>query len=188
MAAFLRLASAGCAILVLGLPAPAAAQPPNIDFNVSGTSTVRSWTCSSKGVIKVTPGQDPSKAVAGFANGVQTATVTVPVSAFTCPNEEMQQHLRDHLKADKFPEIVFRLDKYETAGGQTAATGSMTITGVTQPISFPLTLRATPKGVEVEGNTRLEFKTFNLDPPVVMLGMLKVGQQIRIEFKGLVAP
>jgi polyisoprenoid-binding protein YceI len=176
------------AVVLSWLAAPAAAQQQNVDFNISGTSTVRGWTCSSKGVIAVTPGNDAAKALPGFANGVQTATVTVPLSAFTCPNDEMRQHLLEHMKADKFPEIVFRLDRYDTAGGQTVTRGAMTITGVTQPISFPLTLRATAKGVEVEGNTRLEFKTFNMDPPVVMLGLLKVGPQIRIEFKGLVAP
>jgi polyisoprenoid-binding protein YceI len=117
---------------------------------------------------------------------VQAATVTVPLKAFTCPNDEMREHLLEHMKAEKFPEIAFRLEKYESAGGQTVATGSMTITGVTQPMSFPVTLRATPKGVEVEGNARIEFKTFNMDPPVVMLGLLKVGPQIRIEFKGLI--
>jgi hypothetical protein len=68
------------------------------------------------------------------------------------------------------------------------ASGAMTITGVTQPVSFPLTLKPSPQGVEVEGNTRLEFKTFSLDPPTVMLGMLKVGPQIRIQFKGVVKP
>ena len=30
--------------------------------------------------------------------------------------------------------------------------------------------------------------TYGVEPPVVMLGMLKVGPQIRIEFKGLVTP
>jgi hypothetical protein len=29
---------------------------------------------------------------------------------------------------------------------------------------------------------------FRVDPPVVMMGLLKVGPQIRIEFKGVVAP
>ena len=63
----------------------------------------------------------------------------------------------------------------------------MTITGVSQPISFPVALKASPQGVQVEGNTRLDMTKFGVDPPVVMLGMLKVGPQIRIEFKGLVS-
>lgn len=167
------------------LAAPASAQQPNIDFSVSGTSTVRGWTCTAKGVIAVTPGK--GAAVPGFAKGVETATVTVSLKAFTCPNDEMRTHLLEAMKADEFPEIVYRLEKYEVTPAQIQASGSMTITGVTQPVSFPLALKPSPQGVQVEGNTRLEFKTFGLDPPTVMLGMLKVGPQIRIEFRGVVA-
>lgn len=166
----------------------AAAQQPNADFTVSGTSTIRGWTCSARGVIAVTPAKSGAQPVPGFASGVQTATVTVPVKAFTCPNDEMTQHLLEAMKADKFSEIVYRLEKYEVAGGQAQATGTMTITGVAQPISFPVTLKASAPGVQVEGNTRLDMTKFGIEPPVVMLGLLKVGPQIRIEFKGLVAP
>jgi len=173
--------------LVLLLPYWAFAQQPNADFNVSGTSTVRGWTCSAKGVIAVTAGTGSSQPVPGFAIGVQTATVTVQVKAFVCPNEEMTQHLLETMKPDKFPEIVYRLERYEATGAQTQATGSMTIAGVTQPMSFPVTLKASAQGVQVEGNTRLDMTKFGVEPPVVMLGMLKVGPQIRIEFKGLVA-
>jgi polyisoprenoid-binding protein YceI len=168
------------------LCAATAAAQSSIDFNVSGTSTVRGWTCSAKGTIAVTPGAAGAKPVPGFASGVQTATVTVPLKAFTCPNDEMRQHLLEAMKADKFPEIVFKLEKYDVTPGSLTASGAMTIVGSTQPVSFPVTLTPSAQGVEVSGNTRLEFKTFGLDPPTVMLGMLKVGPQIRIEFKGVV--
>ena len=137
--------------------------------------------------MAVTPGTGSSKPAPGFANGVQVATVTVPVKAFRCPNDEMTQHLLEAMKADKFSEIVYRLEKYDVAGGQAQATGTLTITGVTQPITVPIALKASDQGVQIEGNTRLDMTKFGVDPPVVMLGLLKVGPQIRIEFKGLVA-
>jgi polyisoprenoid-binding protein YceI len=174
------------AVLVVLLPCRATAQQSTVDFNVSGTSTVRSWTCSAKGTIAVTPGTGSSPAVPGFANGVQTATVTVPVKSFTCPNPEMTQHLMETMKPEKFSDIVYRLEKYEIAGAQVQAAGTMTINGVSQPVGFPVTLKPSAEGVHVEGSTRLDMTKFGIDPPVVMLGMLKVGPQIRIEFKGLV--
>lgn len=182
-----RLAIVLCAGFV-GLQAhSAAAQQPNVDFNVSGTSTIRSWTCSARGVIAVTPGTGSSQPVPGFASGVQTATVTVPIKAFRCPNDEMTQHLLEAMKADKFSEILYRLEQYEVIGGQAKATGTLTICGVTDPISFPVALKASAEGVQVEGNTRLDMTKFGIEPPVVMLGLLKVGPQIRIEFKGVIA-
>jgi YceI-like domain len=122
---------------VNALVRPAAAQRSNVDFNVSGASTVRGWTCSAKGVIAVTLGTGSSQPVPGFPSAVQAATVTVQVKDFRCPNDEMTQHLLEAMKADEFSEIVHRLERYEVTGQQVQTTGTMTITGVTQPISFP---------------------------------------------------
>ncbi len=63
----------------------------------------------------------------------------------------------------------------------------MTITGNSQPVSVPLTFTKGDQGVVVEGNTRLELPAYGIEPPTVFLGMLKVGPQIRIAFKGTVA-
>lgn len=177
-----------CVAVVLGLAAAAAAaaQTSTVDFTISGSSTVRNWTCTAQGTVAVTAAT-AGTAVPGFATGVQSATVTVPLKAFRCPNDEMTQHLNEAMHSDKFPEIVYRLEKYELAAGQPQATGTMTITGVSQPVTFPLTLTAAGTGVQVEGNTRLDFAAFKLEPPTVFLGMLKVGPQIRVSFKGSIA-
>ena len=97
--------------------AGASAQSSNVEFTVSGSSTVRNWTCSAQGVIAVTPGTSAIPAP-GFASGVQAATVTVPLKAFKCPNDEMTQHLNEAMKAAEFPEVVYRLEKYAVTGGQ----------------------------------------------------------------------
>jgi polyisoprenoid-binding protein YceI len=177
------LALAGGLVVLL---APAAgAQTSTMEFTVFGSSTVRNWSCAAQGTVAVTPGAAATP-VPGFATGVQAATVTVPLKAFKCPNDEMTQHLNEAMKSEAFPEIVFRLDKYEAAGPKAQATGTMTIVGVAKPVSFPVTLTAVEKGVQVEGTARVEFATFGLEPPAVFVGMLKVGPQVRIEFKGVV--
>jgi hypothetical protein len=173
-----------CAAVIFAQAQPAAAQS-GVDFTVSGTSTIRGWTCSVRGVMAVTPGTG-LPAAPGFASGVQTATVTVPVKAFKCPNDEMTQHLMETMKPEKFPEIVYRLQKYEMAGAQAQTTGTLTILGSTLPVSLPLALKASDQGVQIEGTTRIDMTKWGVEPPVVMAGLLKVGPQIRIELKGLV--
>jgi polyisoprenoid-binding protein YceI len=177
-----------CAGWLLSGPAPSEAQQANVDFTVSGTSTIRGWTCTAKGVIAVTPGTGNAIPVPGFARGVESATVTVPVKTFTCPNSEMTEHLLQALKAEKFPQIVYSVDKYDAKDSQLQATGTLTIIDVKKGVGLPITLRAAAAGVEVEGNARLDMTAFGVEPPVVMGGLLKVGPQIRIHFKGLVTP
>ena len=43
------------------------------------------------------------------------------------------------------------------------------------------------EGIEIAGELRLDMTTFGVEPPVVMLGLLQVRPQIRIEFEGLIA-
>jgi polyisoprenoid-binding protein YceI len=181
------IATVFCAGLWVLAPSAAAAQQPNVDFSVSGTSTIRSWTCTVKGVLKVTPASG-APSLPGMAGGVQTATLTVPVKDFKCPNDEMTQHLMEAMKPEQHAEITYRLERYVVNGRQAEATGSVTINGVTAPLNLPLTVEPAGGGLQVAGNTRIDMTKFRVDPPVVMLGMLKVGPQIRIEFKGVVAP
>lgn len=173
------------AAFVLSQPTGAAAQS-TIDFTVTGTSTVRGWTCAAQGVMALTGGSASSAPVPGIDGGVPTATVTVPLKAFKCPNDEMTEHLNQAMKSDKFSDIVFKLEKYEVAAGKGQASGTMTIVGNSQPIVVPVMLRPAAGGVEIEGDTRLDMTKYGVDPPVVMMGLMKVGPQIRIQFKGKV--
>lgn len=181
-----RRACSLAAVVVLTGALGAAAQS-TVDFTVSGTSTIRGWTCTAKGTVALTGGAASAAPVPGIDGTVPTATVTVPIKAFTCPNEEMTQHLNEAMHSDQFTEIVFKLEKYDLTAGRGQASGAMTIHGTTQPFAVPVALKAAPGGVELEGDTRLDMTKFGVSPPVVMLGMLKVGPQIRIQFKGTVA-
>ena len=165
---------------------PAAAQPSTVEFTVSGTSTIRGWTCSVSGTAEVTPGS--SAPAPGFAEGVGSAALTVPVADFECPDETMTEHLLEAMKPAEFPEITFELESYEASGGSARASGALTIQAVTAPVSIPISLSPSGAGVEIAGEVRLDMTEYGVEPPVVMLGLLRVRPEIRIQFEGLVVP
>ena len=181
-----RFATAVAMGLALLAGSPAAAQQSNVDFTVSGTSTVRGWTCSVSGTAAVAPGS--SAPAPGFADGVQSAMLTVPVADFECPDETMTEHLMDAMKPAEFAEITFQLDGYEASGGGADASGALTILGVTRPVSFPISLMPSGAGVTIAGEVGLDMTEYGVEPPVVLLGLLRVGPEIRIQFEGLVIP
>ena len=131
--------------MAVGLAVAAApslgAQQQNVDFTISGTSTIRGWTCTAKGTLAVQPGSGVGPAVPGFPKGVQAATLTVPVKAFTCPNAEMTEHLMQAMHPEKFAEIVYKIEKYEVTGDRAQASGTMTIHGSSQPFTLPVVIR-----------------------------------------------
>ena len=180
---FVIAVSVGLALLAAY---PAAAQQSAVEFTVSGTSTVRGWTCSVRGTAAVTPGSSPP--APGFAGGVRSATLTVPVADFECPDETMTEHLLEAMKPADFAAITFRLEGYEASGAGAEARGALTIQGVTKPVSFPIALTPSGAGVAIAGELGLDMTDYGVEPPVVLLGLLRVRPQIRIEFEGLVAP
>ena len=182
---FARIAAAGLLGMTVISGGPAAAQSA-VGFTVSGNSTIRSWTCTVGGTAEVTPGS--AAAVRGFDSGVQAATLTVQVSEFECPEDEMREHLLEAMRAEEFPTIVFRLDGYEASSAGAVANGSLTILDSTRPVSFPVSLTPAGSGVQIEGELPIDMTQWGVEPPVVMLGMLRVRPQIRIEFSGTVTP
>ena len=175
---------AGIVCLALLQADQASAQRSSVDFTVSGTSTVRGWTCSVTGSARVTVGS--STPVRGLADGVQAATLTVPVEEFDCPDEEMIEHLLEALRVDEFPEITFRLEGYEANGQGAVTTGTLTILDATEEVSFPLSLTPSGSAVQIAGELALDMTAYGVEPPVVMLGLLRVRPQIRIQFSGII--
>jgi len=175
-------------VLCGGVCARAQAQDPGPRFTISGTSTVRAWSCPAQGALKITPGKS-SPPVPGFPTGVQSATITVPVKAIECEEEQMREHLREALKEKTFPQIVYQLVQYTMTGPDAAkATGKMTITGVTKPIDFDIKLVPSAQGVRTVGETSIDLTQFNVAPPVIWQGLLKVGKDVRIRFDAVLAP
>lgn len=188
MWARLRTVSLWVVLFSLGVSARAEPQDSAPRFTISGTSTVRAWSCPAQGVIKVTPGKS-SQPVPGFPTGLQTLAITVPVKAIDCEDETMKEHLREALKEKAFPEIVYQLLQYTLTGNDTAkAAGKITITGVTRPIDLDIRLVPLPQGVRTVGETSIDMTQFKVTPPILWLGGLKVGKDVRIRFDAVLPP
>ena len=151
-----------------------AAQTSTAQFDISGTSTVRGWTCPVDGVMDVTPGRS-GEPVPGFPNGVETVALTIQVEAITCPEEQMTEHLREAMQVEEHPEIVYRLEEYTFTTDDTAeAIGTMMIHGTTNPIAFEIQLVQSAEGMRGVGEAELDMTEYGVTPPSVWLGMLNV--------------
>ena len=181
-----RTVTVGIVGLALLQGGAVAAQQSPVEFTASGSSTVRGWTCSVIGTAQVTAGS--GAAVRGLAYGVQAATLTVPVGEFNCPQGDMTEHLLEALRVDEFPEITFRLEGYEASGQGAVTTGTLTILDAARGVSFPLSLTPSGSGVQIEGELALDMTDYGVEPPVVMLGLMRVRPRIRIQFSGTITP
>jgi len=167
--------------------APLAAQS-TATITISGTSTVRNWSCPADAAVTVTPGKSGGGAP-GFPGGLQALALTVPVKTIECDNDTMNEHLRTALKEKVHPQISYQMKQYTTtAGGQATVSGTLTIAGVTRPVTFDVKLTPSGSGVRSTGETTIDMTQFAVTPPVVMLGQLKVGKIVRVKFDAVLQP
>jgi hypothetical protein len=177
--------TAVCAVLVA--QAPLAGQS-SATVTISGTSTVRNWSCPAEAPVKVTPGKS-GDAVPGFPSGVQALSFAVPVKDIECDNDLMNGHLRTALKEKTYKQIAYQMKQYTiVSGGLAKVSGQLTIAGVTRPVTFDVKLTPSGGGVRSVGETTIDMTQFAIAPPVVMLGQMKVGKIVRVKFDALLQP
>lgn len=190
LAAGLLLASSAAAAQHLALA-------PESRLWVEGTSTVRNWNCKAPGVtatINADGERDAAKDVLKGEKGIAGVTLIVAVPMMNCnDNDTMNEHMRKALKATEFQAITFRLARYEIATGaaglQATLSGTLLLGGVEKPIEFPVDVADGGAGkLRVTGSAIVKMKEFDLKPPSLMLGTMRVGNDITVKFDLLLNP
>lgn len=161
---------------------------PESRLSFDGTSTVRQWSCRA-GTIDAAiegAGEAPVDAVLQARKAVEAVVLTFPVDQLDCGNGTMNGHMRKALNAETHRTIVFRLSAYDlTAGAPVSGTlrGTLTINGVTKPITLRAQFSPAPGGaLRVAGSYPLTMTDWQVTPPTLMLGTLKVGPVVTVQF------
>ncbi|HHT29167.1 MULTISPECIES: YceI family protein [Petrimonas] len=112
--------------------------------------------------------------------------LTVPVKKFTSSNKMALRDFNKLLQSDKFPTMDIRLNHVDLpeAGSTTGlAVVDVTITGITKKYQFPIKTERSGKGYIFDVEKSINIRDFGLEPPVQMMGMLKVNEMININLR-----
>jgi polyisoprenoid-binding protein YceI len=135
------------------------------------------------------PGQDAAARIEADAAALDTGLA------------DRNAAMREHLASDAHPKIVFELRDFEPAAVDSAArqvsgtvAGSMTVRGVTRPLSMPVRLSVDDRmRLVVEGESPLLLSDFRVPVPS-QLGIIGMQDEVRIwislraRFAGRVKP
>ena len=171
---------------------PLALQPQSKPW-IEGSSTVRDFKCSvmtfETQVVALVA--DVVRAVLAGTKAVESAELTVPAASLDCRNGTMNEHMLKALKAKENPTIGFRVDSYQLAKGaggvDGTAVGALTLGGVTKAIT--VTAHAMPDdatgALRRTGAYQLKMTDFGLKPPSLMMGTMKVNENVKVGFDPL---
>jgi polyisoprenoid-binding protein YceI len=179
-------------------------QPHASSVRVNGTSTAHDWEMEGVligGTLEFGAGVKLDKAQADPA-GLQDnkapakAHVIIPVRSIRAKvdhlPEVMNDLMRKAMKEDKFATIEFTLTSLTFKGPHTAGqpfnfetAGELSIAGVTNKVSFPVTIDCLEEGkIKVSGSAPVKMTAYGIEPPAPNfgLGLMKCGDDVKISF------
>jgi hypothetical protein len=174
---------------------------PGSKIKIDGTSTVHDWTVEGAiigGFLELDKNFADGTPKPGKVNAKVQATI--PSRSLHNKNnyKGMDERMHDALKTKEFPKIEYRLTELTLKEAPKSADaplrfeskGQLTVSGVSNPISMPITMEKTDKGkLKTSGDVTLKMTSFKIDPPApkVALGLISTGDEIKIHFEWLTA-
>lgn len=157
-----------------------------------GTSTVRSWSCKATQINATIDGAvNAATAVLAGEKAVATVELAFPTAQLDCENRTMNGHMMKALNADQHAQIRFTLTDYTLTAGSPASgqlQGTLLLNGQSHPIAFPATFASADGALRVTGAYELKMTDWGVEPPRLMLGTLRVGEMITVNFDLLLQP
>lgn len=116
--------------------------------------------------------------------------LSIGVNNFKSDNIIAQTEFYKLMKSDKYPYLKIQLNHFVLGESsernqptQGEASIDFTITGVTKQYNIPVTASLKRDYVTVSGIKKMNIRDFGLEPPVAMLGLVRVSEWIEIEFR-----
>jgi len=154
-------------------------------MTIKGTSNLHDWESTvnelrAKGDISLQQGK---------FTALNTLSVEIPVKAIkSTKGSIMDNKTYDALKADKYTNITFKLEKVtpfkvQSDGYSITATGNLTIAGATKKVELIVKGKANGDGsITFTGSQKIKMTDFGMKPPTALLGAMKVGNDVEIVF------
>lgn len=153
---------------------------------INGSSNVHDWT-SVVGIVNVQGDFIFSNGVLQKLNGAQVVILTKSIKS-TKNSSIMDDRTYSTLKADKNPNIVFtatRLGGIVPGKNETTVTvsGTLNIAGASRPVDLVFKIKTLSNGdLEIKGSQKVIMSNHGIKPPSFMLGAMKVGDEVTIEY------
>jgi hypothetical protein len=116
--------------------------------------------------------------------------LAIQVKNFSSDNPMALRDFMKLIKSDTYPSIKAQLNYIETLPGNEKdlytkgiAQVNITITGVTHQYSIPVSSNKHGEYISVVGGKKINIRDFGLEPPIEMMGLIKVNEWISINFR-----
>lgn len=113
----------------------------------------------------------------------------IPVASFNCGNEMITKDFQQTLNAQRYPELAIRFVSIDeqvpvVTAGSVTGTVEITLAGTTRSYSVLYSIANNGNDViSLVGNQEVCFSDFKLNAPRKMMGLIKVQDDLNVEFR-----
>ena len=157
------------------------------EIKVSGTSNLHDWsmkgndyTCFAQFTMQ--------SAAAGQLISLNGLSLSIPVKSLKSGENLLDSRAYKAIDADKFSHVNFKMTSATVTplGGnkyQIKALGQLTISGVAKEVTLTANgILNSDRSLHVTGSTRIKMTDFGIKPPSFMMGALKTGNDLTIDY------
>jgi polyisoprenoid-binding protein YceI len=182
--------SIGC----LGLNNPVASQSiykinesKDIDIKLSGTSTLHNWAMEARAFdgdaqFGFSPGNDRQ------LTSLTSLTFSLDVRNLKSDEKALDKNAYKALKTDRYKDILFTMTSASVFPEQESkylikTHGNLSIAGVTREIEMDVyCVVNTDESIRCTGSDKLNMTDYQVKPPSFLLGAMKTGDAITLDF------
>jgi hypothetical protein len=168
------------------LQAQDAYQVADPEIKVLGTSNLHNWSMEAKDIacsakFTFVPGSS-------LPQSLTALDLAIPIHNLKSGESLMDSRAYTALKADKFGTITFTSASAVIVPGQrnqfqVKSTGTMTIAGVGRPVVLTVACQVNVDGsITCSGSQELKMTEYQIKPPSFMLGALRTGDVLTINY------
>lgn len=174
------------AFSLISLQAQSKYEVKDFKMTITGTSSLHDWESE---VTKLTA--DGKFTVDGTLKSIENLLVEIPVIDIVSPKGSvMDKKTYKALEEEDHPTITYRLTKVQSitpkgSNGFTVKTsGKLTIAGTTKDVTIQVDGERLANGnLKFTGSKALKMTDFNVEPPTALLGTIKTGDDISVNFQ-----
>jgi polyisoprenoid-binding protein YceI len=153
---------------------------PDHEVQIKGTSSLHDWVAD---VQKIEVKIDAQWNENGLQE-IKKAEVIIPVKSIESGKDLMNTKLYDALKADKHPNIRFEMmEVVSLSTEKVTVKGRLHIAGESKVVNLSAELKQDQEGYFLQGSYGLKMTEYKVVPPTAMMGTIKTGDEIVIEYK-----
>lgn len=154
-------------------------------LKVLGTSNLHDWEIDAKAMS----GKSTMTIDAGNLKAIKSLDFAVEVEQLKSGKSGMDNNTFKALNSKTYKTINYKLVSVTkitelSDGNFTVETqGDLTISGVTKRINQTFTVKIIGKKAIFSGKTKIDMTVFGVKPPTALMGTIKTGKEVTVDFK-----